>query len=142
MGADPRYDTDDIPEKTQACIRHLEPTMNPRGNGNGPDHPYTLTFLSAAKFPQSPPQYMASGQESSGMSAAVAATASLFVSKAKRAGNEGGVNARLGRWLLQQAWEGRRPRATIMFDFYQETGGPDGGMAELVAALNYVNVNE
>lgn len=98
--------------------------------------------MSAGKFPQSPPQYMASGQESGGLSKAVAVTTSLFTSKAKRAGDEGGVNARVGRWLLQNAYEGRRPRATIMMDFYQDTGGPDGGMAELVAGLNYINLNE
>lgn len=140
--ANRRYDTDNIPNKTQACIHHLEPTLKPRGLGNGPDHPYTLTFLSAGKFPQSPPQYMASGQESGGLGKAVAVTTSLFTSKAKRAGTEGGVNARIGKWLLQNAFEGRRPRATLMLDYYQDTGAPDGGMAELIAGLNYIDLGQ
>ncbi len=84
---------------------------------------------------------MASGGSAGAVSKTMAFTTSMFA-KGKRAGDEGGINARLGAWLLRNAFEGRRPRATIMLDFYRDTGGPDGGMAELIAGLNYININE
>ncbi|GMK59048.1 hypothetical protein CspeluHIS016_0700630 [Cutaneotrichosporon spelunceum] len=134
------YDTDNIPEKAAACIEHLEPTTAPRGLGSDANHPYSLTFLSAGKL-NSPPAYMASGTSAGAVSKTIAVTTSLF-SSGKRAGSEGGVNARVGAWLLRNAFEGHRPRATLMMDFYRDTGGPDGGMAELIASLNYINIDE
>ncbi|BEI82049.1 hypothetical protein CcaverHIS002_0212090 [Cutaneotrichosporon cavernicola] len=134
------YDTDNIPDKAAACIAHLEPTLSPRGLGSDSNHPYSLTFLSAGRL-NSPPAYMASGTGAGAVSKTIAVTTSLFAAN-KRAGDEGGVNARVGAWLLQNAFQGRRPRATLMLDFYRDTGGPEGGMAELIASLNYINLNE
>ncbi|WOO83315.1 1-phosphatidylinositol phosphodiesterase [Vanrija pseudolonga] len=145
------YDTGDIGTKTNILIRHIESTTDPRGNGLGNNHPFTLSFATAAKFPQSPPQWMASGSGSGmGVSKVLGNLTSLFGgggggggdNGGGNAGPQGGVNSRLAYWLLQRAAEGKRPRATIMLDFYRETGGGDAGISELIAALNYINTNE
>ncbi|EKD01172.1 phospholipase C-2 [Trichosporon asahii var. asahii CBS 8904] len=138
------YETGDIGAKANAITQHLEPTLQPRGNGNGPNHPYTLDYTSAVKMPSASPQYMASGGSAGGVSSLLAGASALFSGGGNNqdAGAQGGVNARIARWLLQKAFDGQRPRATLMMDFYRDTAGGDGGMAELLRSLNYINTNE
>lgn len=142
------YETGDIGAKANAITNHLEPTLNPRGSGNGPNHPFTLDFTSAVKMPSASPQYMASGGGAGGISSFLGGASTLLGNITRSgggnqdAGAQGGVNARIARWLLQQAFEGRRPRATLMMDFYRDTAGGDAGMAELLRSLNYINTNE
>lgn len=101
----------------------------------------TIVFTSGGKFPQAPPKWFASGGAAGGMSQVLSVGANIFGkisggggggSGGSDTGPEGGVNARLVRWLLNKAMEGRRPRAIINVDFYDETNG----MQELIAALN------
>lgn len=140
------YDTSDIAAKSAAIEQHLEPTLEPRGNGTGPNHPFTLDFTSGGKFPQAPPQWFASGGESGGVSKLIGGAATFLGNLTGgggetqgNSGPQGGVNARLVKWLLSKAFEGRRPRATLMLDFYKETGGSEAGIAEIMAALNLMN---
>lgn len=137
----PRYDTDNIGDKVNRLTGYLDSTCNGRGSGVGGDHPMTLVFASGGKFPQAPPKWFASGGAAGGMSQVLSVGANLF---GKLSGNgtesgggadtgpEGGVNARLVRWILNRAFEARRPRAIINVDFYDETNG----MQELIAAVN------
>ncbi|BEI80870.1 hypothetical protein CcaverHIS002_0200300 [Cutaneotrichosporon cavernicola] len=136
------YDTDNIADKTSGVTNYVDSTCDGRGAGVGPNHPMTIAFASAGKFPGAPPHWMASGGSAGGMSQVLSVGASLFGKigggggggggGGSDTGPEGGVNARLVRWLLNKAMECRRPRAIINLDFYDETNG----MQELIAALN------
>lgn len=140
------YDTSDIGAKAGAIEQHLDSTLEPRGNGTGPNHPFTLDFTSGGKFPSAPPQWFASGGEAGGVSNLIGGVSSFLGNFTGGGGGgggnpgaQGGVNARLVKWLLGKAYEGRRPRATLMLDFYRDTGGGETGIAELLASLNLMN---
>jgi 1-phosphatidylinositol phosphodiesterase len=106
----------DIPLKAEAVTRFLEHTTS-----CAPGSQITLAFSSAAKFPLATPQWVAKGVG--------APTFGLGIH---------GVNARLVHWLLQQATQGRRPRAIVMADFYEYTGSGEAGLGALLGAMNYV----
>lgn len=136
-----RYDTENIGDKTSRICNYLESTCDGRGSGVGPNHPMTIVFASGGKFPQAPPHWMASGGSAGGMSQVLSVGANLFGKISgggggggggQDTGPEGGVNARLVRWVLHKAMECRRPRAILNLDFYDETNA----MQELLAALN------
>lgn len=131
--------------KADAVCSFLEPTLNPRGNGNGSDHPYTMIFTSASKFPAATPAVVAKGDSAGGVGSVLSQGAAFFTNLTSGAGMSAattageGVNSRLIRWLLQRAKDGKRPRATIMADFYQEGGSGDAGVSGLLMALNFIN---
>lgn len=62
-------------------------------------------------------------------------------SRSKLDTSDVGVNARLVKWLLERAAEGKRPRATIMLDFYRDNMKDDGNLATLLASLNFATDN-
>lgn len=48
------------------------------------------------------------------------------------------MNARLALWIIQQARDGKRPRAIVMTDYYEYTGSGEGGLGSLLGAVNFV----
>jgi 1-phosphatidylinositol phosphodiesterase len=134
-----------VGEKAQALINHLEPTVEPRGDGA---HPFTLSYATASKFPDANPRWVATGSGSGGMSGLIGATSQLFANftgnstkESKMDVSDVGVNARLVKWLLERAAEGKRPRATVLLDFYRDNMRDDANLATLLASLNFVTDN-
>jgi hypothetical protein len=131
-------------------INHISSTIDARGDGA---HPFTLSFATAAKFPDANPRWVATGSDSGGMAGLLGAGASFFAnitgnnqtedasSRSKLDTSDVGVNARLVKWLLERAAEGKRPRATIMLDFYRDNMKDDGNLATLLASLNFATDN-
>ncbi|WOO80002.1 1-phosphatidylinositol phosphodiesterase [Vanrija pseudolonga] len=107
----------EIPEKTEVVINSLAPTLSPQQG-----LPWTISFASASRFPMAPPQWMAKGVGFP--------TWGLGVD---------GVNGRVTKWLLEQAAAGKRPRATLLTDFYHQAGDGSASIAELLVALNFIN---
>jgi len=133
-----------VGDKANALINHLSSTTEPRGDGA---HPFTLDFASAAKFPDATPKWVATGSSSGGIAGLIGAGASIFANltgngngnnASKFDSSDVGVNARLVKWLLERAAEGKRPRAVLMLDFYRDNMTDDGNLATLLAALNFV----
>lgn len=131
--------------KADAVTNFLNSTTDVRESGNGNNHPYSLAFASASKFPATTPAVVAKGDDAGGLGGVVSQGAAFFANLTGGAGASApttageGVNSRLTRWLLQRARDGKRPRATVMLDFYQEAGSGDAGVAGLLAAMNFMN---
>jgi 1-phosphatidylinositol phosphodiesterase len=104
-----------VGEKASAVAGFLEPTLEPSS-----PQPLTMVFNTASTFPGAPPQWISCG----------------FGMTSVGLGLEG-TNARLTAWLLSKITEGRRPRATVMLDFYQYNGG-ESGLAALLVAVNFI----
>ncbi|KAK8865752.1 hypothetical protein IAR55_000899 [Kwoniella newhampshirensis] len=108
-----------IPEKYEAIINHLTPTLTPPIS---PHPPFTLSFTSASYFPLSFPTVIAKGLGFPSWGFGVE-----------------GINSRLCRWLLEcmAAGEGKRVRGCLPIDFYRQCAG-DEGLAGMLVQMNFV----
>ncbi|OCF38558.1 hypothetical protein I317_07668 [Kwoniella heveanensis CBS 569] len=120
-----------IPEKLEAIITHLDPTIMPSSStsDNDANTPFTLSYTSASYFPLSLPTIIAKG----------------FGYPSWNFGVEG-INIRFCRYLLGLIRDGKRIRATVAMDFYRQSNGGglsvgDGNdLADLLVLMNVVGV--
>ncbi|WWD18068.1 hypothetical protein CI109_102515 [Kwoniella shandongensis] len=109
-----------IPEKLEAIVNHLTPTLTPSPS---PKPPFTLSYTSASYFPLSFPTVIAKG----------------FGFPSWGFGVEG-INSRLCRWLLEilaDEHQDKRIRGCLPIDFYRQCAG-DEGLAGLLVQMNFV----